>query len=109
MGKFYTGYKTPFPATLTDDGETAVLDTSWTVTAALVSKDHKTRLSEISTCSPSATGADWANGVVVVDFSETDTSSITVQDTVQLEISVDDGENRYPYFGSISIGKGQIP
>jgi len=87
-----TGDDVAIPVTLKKNGVTFAIDAAATVKAALVSTDRSSKLSADVTCSNAAAGADWANSLVVVEFSSAVSGAVTVPDSGRclLEIQVDD-------------------
>ncbi len=58
-------------------------------------------------CSNSATGADWANGVVVIEFAESDTSDIEQSGLAVLELQVNDN-GKTTFFCDVYLVIGSI-
>jgi len=79
--------------TLTKDLATFTIDAGATVKASLVSRGaaNKTVLVAPVTVLEAATGADWANSLLVIVFPSADTASLTTLGVMELEIQVDDG------------------
>lgn len=102
-----TGDNISLQVTLKKDGSTFNIDSGATVQASIIDKTHKTVLAGPITQSNATAGADWANSLVIVEFSPTDTSSITYQGEARLEIQVDDS-GKTTFFADISILLGTI-
>ena len=78
-----------------------------TVTARIVSTNHKEVYSGSVVQSNSASGADWPNSLVIVDFVPADTSTLTYQGKALVEIQVDDNGKR-TWFVTVKLITGQI-
>lgn len=109
MSVIVTGDDVALPVTLKKDAATFSIDAGATVQASLVSIDRSTTIVSAVTCSNVATGADWPNSLVVVEFSSAQTTAILDADLgfALLEIQVDDG-GKLTWFVSIEIEKGTI-
>ncbi|MEJ1402632.1 MAG: hypothetical protein RPU73_01950 [Candidatus Sedimenticola sp. (ex Thyasira tokunagai)] len=83
-----TGDGKNLPVTLKKNGATFTIDPAAVVKAAVVSTDHSAALSSTVTCDNAASGADWANSLVVVPLSAEVTGAITIIGDVLLEIQV---------------------
>jgi hypothetical protein len=79
------------------------------VKAMLVSTDHKKKyMTEPVIQSSTADGADWEQGIVVIQFSESDTSEIIYQGNALIEIQVEKDGIKKTWFVLINIVKGNI-
>lgn len=83
------------------------ISVSATVKARIVATNHESTLSAEVTQSRAAPGADWANSLVVVQFSGTDTSAITFQGKAKVEIQVDDG-GKQTWWIETKVRRGNI-
>jgi hypothetical protein len=72
------GQSATVSATLTVGGAPLLIPLTATVTARIFAANGVTPVSPTITLSPSAIGANWQSGVVVADFSGTDTASATL-------------------------------
>ena len=79
-----------------------------TIKARLVSLDRKRTYTEEATLDPSAVGADWANGVVIVEMAASATDGVTYQGPAYCEIQVDDGSLKDTWFVDVDIARGNI-
>lgn len=104
-----TGDDVDIPVTLTKGKAKAVfaINAGATVKASLVSKDRATILIPAVVCNVNATGADWANSLVIVPFTSAETGALAVLGPVLLEIQVDDG-GKLTWFDELEIIKGTI-
>ena len=104
-----TGDDVDIPVTLTKGKAKAVfsIDAGATVKAALVSLSRETILIPAVVCDFNATGADWANSLVIVPFSSAETAALIDYGKAYLEVQVDDG-GKLTWFDDIDIIKGSI-
>jgi len=102
-----TGDDAVFQAQLYKDLATFTIDPGATVEAMLISVDHQTAYTDAVTLSNVAAGADWANSLVIVEFSQSETAAIAVTGQALLEIQVDD-TIKETWFGAVFVIKGQI-
>jgi hypothetical protein len=74
------------------------------VQAAIVSSNQKEKLTGTVTAASDASGADWANSLLVIDIPATETAKVPPGD-IKLEISVTDSIKE-PWFltGESQIG-----
>jgi len=107
MSVIVTGDDVALPVTLKKDGATFAIAQAATVQAALVTQDRSSVLAGPVVCSSSATGADWANSLVIVEIASTLTGAIVSYEPALLEIQVDDG-GKLTWFASVDIVKGNI-
>ena len=71
--------------------------TGCTIKASLVNADKSAELITDTAQSSSATGADWANGLVAIEFSAANTTALTPLPTAYIELSiVDTNAKRLP-------------
>lgn len=106
-----TGDNVALSVTLKKNNATFVIDSGATVKASLVSFNHSTSYTLEITQSAAATGADWANSLVIVEFAPGDTSAITYQGKAYLEIQVDDTvqtSGKLTFFAEVVIVTGTI-
>lgn len=59
------------------------------IKVAFVSTDHSTKLTADIEQDENASGADWANGVVIIEMAAADTADITDDGPAILELQVD--------------------
>lgn len=105
-----TGDNVALAVTLTKNGAAFAIDTADTVKAALVSTDHKTAYTAAPIVqSAAAPGADWTNGVVIVEIPGTATEPIAYQGLALLEIQVTASGVNTTWFVPVKVIKGQIP
>lgn len=102
-----TGDDVALSVTLKKGGATFLINGTATVQASLVSLDHQTTYAGPVAQSNAASGADWANSLVVVELASANTSSITYQGKALLEIQVDDS-GKTTFFASVIIVLGTI-
>jgi len=109
MSVIVTGDDVALPVTLKKDGATFTIDPGATVQASIISVDRSVALIPAVTCSNAATGADWANSLLIVAFTSTETAAILDANlgAALLEIQVDDS-GKLTWFVSIDIVKGTI-
>ena len=108
-----TGDALAIPAQCQKDGAAFVIDPGATVEAAIVNSSRSTVLAGPVTCSSLTTGADWANSLVIAEFTEAQSAAIEVdegtgREKVYLEIQVDDGGTN-TWFFVLDVVKGNIP
>lgn len=111
--KYTTGDDLEIPVTIKKDGNPVSIDTGATIKAAFVSKDGRELISPVVTCSSTATGADWPNGIVIVSMGSSDSSKIKVPKNglAQLEVEIDDNVNstgKLTRKGYVIIEKGNV-
>lgn len=102
-----TGDDVALSVTLKKDNSTFDIDSSATIHAAIVSETRSQLLLDAVVQSNSASGADWDNSLVIIEFSSTETSNITTAGRALLEIQVDDN-GKQTWFVSVRIVKGNI-
>lgn len=107
MYELVTGDDVSIPVTLKQGADVASLATftinpSATVTACIVSTGKNEQYSAEVTCNNAATGADWANSLVIVEFTSAQTNAITHVGTAMLEIQVNDS-GKTTYYQQIKI------
>lgn len=90
-----TGYDFTKKYTLKLDGTAENLSTASLIEASLVSGDKLSELI-VDTAQTNTGGADWANGVVVVNFTAAQTAAIALGDA-WIELAVVLGGLRLPY------------
>jgi len=103
-----TGDSVSIPVQLKKDGVVFDIPIATVVKAAIVSYDHLVKhtsdVSQVSTTS----GADWGSSIVVVEFSDTETSGIPIDGSAYIEIQVELGGKPDTFFLPIRITKGLI-
>jgi len=87
-----TNYPKNIPVTLDKDDVTFNIPTTTPVKAAILSIDKTQILIPEFNLSHTTTGSDWANSLVVVNLTPSQTALFKKQGPVVLEISVEDGE-----------------
>lgn len=107
MSVIVTGDDVALPVTLKKDNATFTIDPGATVKASIVSLDRATILIAEVILSNIAAGADWANSLVVVEFSSVETGGVIGYDPCLLEIQVDDG-GKLTWFVNLDMVKGTI-
>ena len=107
MSGIVTGDDVALPVTLKKDNATFTIAPGATVKASIVSLDRAAILIAAVTVSNAAPGADWANSLVVVEFTSIETLGVIVYDPALLEIQVDDG-GKLTWFVNLDITKGTI-
>lgn len=93
---------------LRKDSATFNINTTSIVEAQIVANDRNSVLSAKTTMTSTATGADWANSLVVVEFASSATSNITTFGPAILELQVDDS-GKTTWFSSVRLLNSQIP
>lgn len=96
------------PVTLRKNGNTFNIDAGAEVKASVISKSKSTTLIQPVTLSSGASGADWANSLVIVSFSSSDTANITKFGDATLEIQVNQENLKETFFSNIRLIKGTI-
>ena len=104
-----TGDDVDIPVTLTKGSAktTFTINPVAAVKAAIVSLNRATKIIDTVTCLEAATGADWANSLVIVSFTSTETAAATAIGEAYLEIQVEDG-GKLTWFGKVDIIKGSV-
>jgi len=102
-----TGYTFSVPVTLKKNGVTFNIPVAAIVKAAVIRADRTAKLLDAVTLSSAAVGSDWANSLVIVEFSEVQTAQLTKPEAVKIEIQVDDA-GKLPWFVSGEVVKGNI-
>jgi hypothetical protein len=101
-----TGDDVAISCTLKKNGATFTIDPGATVEASLIQTDHETVLLAPVAQSNGAAGADWANSLVVVEFTSSQTD-IAFTGSALLEIQVDDS-GKTTFFAGITMVAGTI-
>jgi len=105
--KFLTGEDVAIPVQLTENDETFVINVGATVTAVL--RHGTTIISSIASCTDQT---DWATSLVIVPFTDVETSAITVGSSpifAILEIKIDDAGDISKWLATgIRVTKGVI-
>jgi len=86
--------------------QTFTINPAATVEAKIISS-NKQEIFPITTCTPSQTGADWANSLIVIEWASADTINVTYEGPASLEIQIDDG-SKETYFDRVVIRQGTI-
>jgi len=109
LDSIVTGDDTDIPVTLTKGSakDTFTIDPGAAVKAAIVSLDRNTVIIAAVVCPFDATGADWANSLIIVPFTSEETAAATATGEHYLEIQVDDG-GKLTWFDKINIIKGSV-
>jgi len=107
MAIIVTGDDPALPVTLKKSKAVFAIAPTATVQASVVSVDKLTTLIPPITCDNAATGADWANSLVMVEFTSAQTAAISATGEALLEIQVDDG-GKLTWFVLITIETGTI-
>lgn len=102
-----TGDDAALAVTLKKDGEVFAINTSATVKAALVTTDRETVLIPATVCDSAVDEADWANSLVLVQFTDTQTAAVEEFGHALLEVQVDDG-GKLTWFIDAAVIKGSI-
>lgn len=111
MSELTTGDDARIPATVVKNKINVPIDLASTVKASITTVDKQAILIPAVTQSDAAVGADWANGLVVVEFSSVLTDAIPDANIGQnsLEVQVDDPTfGKQTYSKAITIKKGTI-
>lgn len=98
-------------ATLKKDGALVIIDPSSTVSAAITLPDRSTSLIAAKSQPSTNSGSDWANGVVSVMYTSTESSVTIANETIRavLEVQVSDPSfGKQTYTSHIKIEKGTI-
>jgi len=103
-----TGDDIQMLVTLLKDGTTFNINAAATVEARLINIDRTQAYMDPVAQSNAASGADWSNSLVTVEFAETDTSDITYQGAALLEVQVDDN-GKSTWFETVNILLDTIP
>jgi len=107
MSVIVTGDDVALPTTLKKDGVTFNIDAGATVKASLISVDRAAVYIAPVTLNNAATGADWSNSLLIIEFPSASTELITDYQPALIEIQVDDG-GKLTWFVSVDIEKGTI-
>jgi len=92
--------------TLKKNGSTFDMSGATSVKASVVSENH-TNIFIAAVTQTEVAGADWANSLVVVNFTSAQTAAMTFQGRASLEIEVDDG-GKTTFFAQVQAVKGLI-
>lgn len=102
-----TGDDVAMSVTLYKNSATFEIDAGATVSARFVLAEHTGVLTDAIAQVSTATGADWANSLVMVEFSSAVTGAIKQQGEALVEIQVDDSGKR-TWFVAVEIVRGQV-
>jgi hypothetical protein len=105
------GDSRPYAVNLTIAGEAFEIPDASTVKAALCTLDRSRALSEIVTLSSSATGADWAESKVVVQFPReafAAATSANYQGKALLEVQVTLANGDWTWHIQVNLVRGVI-
>ena len=111
MSELTTGDDARIPATVVKNKNNVPIDLLSVVKASITTLDKQTILIPAVIQSNTAVGADWPNGLVVVEFDSTATDAIPDANIGQnsLEVQVDDPTfGKQTYSKAITIKKGTI-
>ncbi len=90
-------------------GETVTpISVSGAVRFRLVSRDKQTPHTAILTADRNHPDADWPNGEIVLIFPATETVGVTVQGLAEVELQVDDNNEKLGTFFTVNVVKGNI-
>lgn len=97
------------PMDLKDDGVSIVIPSAFTLNAALLDRDDGTLIASTAVVEGTA-GSDWANGKIVVVFTNSQTASIPAPVLGRLEVQLTTGAGKKTtYFSKwFIIGFGSI-
>ena len=104
--KIVTGDDVSLLVTLKKNGATFDM-TGATVKAAIVDNSRSVKLTGDVAQSSGTAGADWANSLVAVRFSSTDTA-ITATGPAWIEIQVEAGGLKTTWFAGVELLKGNV-
>lgn len=107
MARIVTGDDAKIIVMLMANGKSFVINPGAIVTAAVVSSDHKTRLTDIVPVHLDAPDTDLSRSTIVVLIPSIQTAAINVFKPALLEIQVND-TGKQTWFADVSIIKGQI-
>ena len=83
-----TGDAPNYALTAKQDGAVFNINTSLVVNAKILDKDKNELVASV-TCDNSATGADWANSLVVASFTKAQTETVTYTGKGFIELQID--------------------
>jgi hypothetical protein len=90
FSELLTGDDWALQCTFTENGAPLDLSGAADISAAIIAQDGTTQI-DATVQSPTAQGADWANGIVVVSFTAAQTAAMTTLGHHLLEVQVTDG------------------
>jgi hypothetical protein len=105
--RIVTGYDARIVATINDELGAPLNLTGATIKAAVVSSDHSSVWIPEVTCSSGASGASWATGVVVIEFTAAQTTPSPAGKAL-IEIQVTLAGKKTPFFLLTSVVPGLI-
>lgn len=94
--------------TLKKDDAVFNIDAGDVVEAALVSTDHKTLLMAAVAQSSATAGADWANSLIAIKFTQVQTAAITSTGNVLVAVQVTQGGEKETWYSVANVVTGQI-
>ena len=94
--------------TLKKDDATFAVAAGDTVEAALVSVDHQTLVMAAVVQSDLTTGADWANSLIAIEFTEAQTMAITKEGNALVAVQVTQGGKKQTWYSLCLVVKGHI-
>jgi hypothetical protein len=103
-----TGDDLVIPQTLRKNGNTFSISDTAVVKSAIVSKDHCKIYADAVTMNKDATGADWANSLIILEFPSATTVNVDYQGPAIVETQVDDGGLKLTWFSPVHLVKGNI-
>lgn len=101
-----TGDDVELAVTLLKGGSTFDM-TGATINARIVKFDHSAALTASELQNEAATGADWANSLLILELSAAETAAITYLGQSLIEIQVDNGKKQ-TWFIDCKIVRGQV-
>lgn len=102
-----SGDDSSLPATLKKDGAVFNIDPGATVRAALIDPDYSKKLTDVVNVSNATPGSDWANSLLIVEFTSAQTTGVRPGEVI-LEVEVDDGGKLTWQLSPITVRKGMI-
>lgn len=110
MLEVFTGDDWDIIITLKRDGAVYNVSTASAISAALVSDDGPAPSTVVAavSCSSGTSGADWANGVVVIEIPNATTAALTAQRAyVEIQVTIGGKKKTWPR-QVIDIKKGVV-
>lgn len=101
------GDDVPLSVTLKRNKVTFNIPGTATIKGVVTSMDHKYAYTTVLTAAEGATGADWANSLVVFDISSTETGVMTYTGMALIEVQVDD-DGKSTFFAEVEVLQGTI-
>ena len=107
MTTIVTGDDVSLPTTLKKDNATFLINPGATIQASIITPDRVTTLIPATSVPEANPGSDWANSLIVIQFSSALTGAITDYGKAILEIQVDDN-GKLTWFATVNIVQGTI-